>query len=336
MFWLAWCIIQTGLLIYYGLLWPYALADAIPSTTLLGFACMLAANNLSFYHPIRNKYVFWLVLSGALTLFWILIVHGLLEYVYRSNPHGLSLLKLSLPIRFFFGFIMIGGTAAMSLLWYSIEEQDDLNLREQASEKLAREAELFKLRQQLNPHFLFNSLNSISSLILTRSSEARDMIHKLSDFLRGTLKKEDQQLVDLSEELQYLQLYLDIEKVRFGQRLHAAISCSAEAAARKLPPMLLQPVAENAIKFGLYDRTGEVNIRISASILGDYLEIRVENPFDPATAGANRGTGFGLSAVRRRLYLLYARQDLLETTIKDELFITRIKIPRIYDQGNHH
>ena len=92
--------------------------------------------------------------------------------------------------------------------------------RKADAEKLAKEAELFKLRQQLQPHFLFNSLNSINALIGMRPEEARKMVQQLSDFLRGTIKKEETQWVSLEEELQYLQLYLDIEKVRFGNRLN--------------------------------------------------------------------------------------------------------------------
>ena len=107
----------------------------------------------------------------------------------------------------------------MSLLWFSQKEEKNINERKIDAERLTKEAELFKLRQQLQPHFLFNSLNSINALISVQPEQARKMIQQLSDFLRGTLKKEDQQWVNLSEELQYLQLYLDIEKVRFGHRL---------------------------------------------------------------------------------------------------------------------
>src|SRR5690606_9569496 len=125
------------------------------------------------------------------------------------------------------------------------------------SEKLAKEAELFKLRQQLHPHFLFNSLNSINSLIGSRPAEARKMVQQLSDFLRGTLRKEESQLVSLKEELQYLGLYLDIEKLRFGSRLITEIETQEGADALFIPSLLLQPIVENAIKFGLYDTLGE-------------------------------------------------------------------------------
>src|SRR5690606_14447843 len=129
--------------------------------------------------------------------------------------------------------------------------------RTKTAQELAREAELSKLRQQLQPHFLFNSLNSISALAGTRPEEARKMIHQLSDFFRSTLKKESQKLIPFSEELEHLTLYLEIEKVRFGHRLRTDVTCSNEALMYRIPPLLLQPIVENAIKFGLYDTLGE-------------------------------------------------------------------------------
>ncbi len=154
------------------------------------------------------------------------------------------------------------------------------------------------------------------------------MIHQLSDFFRGTLRKDDQQLVHLSEELEHLTLYLEIEKVRFGHRLKTELLCQDATRNMKIPPLLLQPVVENAIKFGLYDTLGETVIRIRADAEGSYLIITVENPFDPASARPKQGTGFGLSSIQRRLYLLFARNDLLSASQKGNIFITTVKIPQ--------
>ncbi len=125
----------------------------------------------------------------------------------------------SLIIRFSIGFLILGIVTMMGINWFTWQEQQKNEQRKTDAEKLAKEAELFKLRQQLQPHFLFNSLNSINALIGSRPEEARKMVQQLSDFLRGTIKKEETQWVNLQEEIQYLQLYLDIEKVRFGNRL---------------------------------------------------------------------------------------------------------------------
>ncbi len=234
----------------------------------------------------------------------------------------------SVPVRLGIAFLIIGCMILLSVLWYALLDQKEDSKRKTETEKLAKEAELYKLRQQLHPHFLFNSLNSINALIGFRPEEARHMIQQLSDFLRGTLKKDDNQWVTLQEELHHLQLYLDIEKVRFGHRLTAAIESDETAKAMKIPVMLLQPVVENAIKFGLYDTTEAIEINIKATASDARLVITVQNPYDPDTTGANKGTGFGLSSVQRRLYLLFAQQSLLKTHSENNLFTTTITIPQ--------
>jgi LytS/YehU family sensor histidine kinase len=165
-------------------------------------------------------------------------------------------------------------------------------------------------------------------LIGTRPAEARKMVQQLSDFLRGTLKKEETQWVILKEELQYLQLYLEIEKVRFGNRLATAVQTTEEVQEMKMPALLLQPIVENAIKFGLYDTTGETVIRIDTEKQDNELVIKVTNPFDPETSVPKQGTGFGLKAIKRRLYLLFGRSDLLTTDTKDHIYITTVRIPQ--------
>ena len=137
----------------------------------------------------------------------------------------------------------------------------------------------------------------------------------------------------MHEELQYLQLYLDIEKVRFGNRLATLLECDDAARKLNLPALLLQPIVENAIKFGLYDTTGDTVIRITASVEDNYLKIKVLNPYDPETASPNMGTGFGLKSVQRRLYLLFARTDLLITEAKDNQFTTIVKIPQTTNEN---
>jgi len=213
-------------------------------------------------------------------------------------------------------------------LWYSLGEQKGYEERKADAEKLAREAELSKLRQQLQPHFLFNSLNSISALVNSQPERARKMIQQLSDFLRGTLKKEENTWITLGEELQHLQLYLDIEKVRFGHRLNTEVINDENSNALQMPHMILQPLVENAIKFGLYDTTAPVTIKIQTLAEGSYLVVSVQNPFDPETSSPKKGTGFGLTSVQRRLYLLFARNDLLTTNAENNLFTTVIKIPQ--------
>jgi two-component system LytT family sensor kinase len=153
------------------------------------------------------------------------------------------------------------------------------------------------------------------------------MIQQLSDFLRGTLKKEEYQSILLQEEMDYVQLYLEIEKVRFGHRLQTVVSIESEALEKLLPAFILQPIVENAIKFGLYDTTEDVTIHITANLVNQQLNLCVSNPFDETTAMGGRGTGFGLASIQRRLFLLYGRNDLLKTESVGSTFYCTITIP---------
>lgn len=310
--------------------WRITLLDSTVTNVLLAGSCLLISNNLRYYRPEKDWFVNLLIWCLLLALLWMGISYGILVACMPDQEEYLTFFRQTLLLRFGVAFHSISWVALVSMLWYNQQDQQAQLKRQGEAEKLAREAELYKLRQQLQPHFLFNSLNSISALVGTRPEEARRMIHQLSDFLRGTLKKEEEQQVTLAEELTYLDLYLSIEKVRFGHRLCTQIQCDQEAAACRLPSMLLQPIVENAIKFGLYDTTEGVTILIRAEAqAGDnLLAILVQNPFDPLTARPREGTGFGLAGIERRLFLLFARHDLLQTKAEGELFTTILKIPQ--------
>lgn len=305
------------------------IVDAIVNNLLLTGSCLLVLNNMRYYLPRQEKYWYVLTISVGLSGICVLVAKGVLWLIFKDDSHYTQSLSQSTGIRFGILFLLIGCISMMTLLWYTQEEQQIINERKIDSERLSREAELFKLRQQLQPHFLFNSLNSISALTGSQPEKARHMIQQLSDFLRGTLKKDDQQWSTLDEEIEYLRLYLDIEKVRFGHRLQTEIIYTDEVLLLKLPSLLLQPVVENAIKFGLYDTTGEVLIKLEATKENNYLKIMVRNPFDPETSQPLKGTGFGLNSIQRRLFLLFARQDLLQTEKNKSFFITTILIPQL-------
>jgi two-component system, LytTR family, sensor kinase len=325
--WLLWIALHTLVLYNYGFSLPFAIGDSIISNSLLIGACILVSSILGFYLPTMQRYGFVLVLCAVLTVVWLLITKVLALTILDNQNNYHLIFKRSVPVRFVIGFLMIGCMALLSVLWYTLQDQQEAEKRRSEAEKLAKDAELFKLRQQLQPHFLFNSLNSINALISVRPQQARTMIQQLSDFLRGTLKKEEHQWTSLEDELQHLQLYLEIEKVRFGHRLSTSVENKASAT-MQLPSLLLQPIVENAIKFGLYDTTDELTISIHAREERNMLVITVKNPFDPSTTLPRHGTGFGLHSVQRRLYLLFARTDLLETEALDNIFTTTIKIPQ--------
>lgn len=327
--WVGSSLIQTALLWWHAYPLDQAINDSLVSSTFLTISCFIISNALNYYLPSQRHYfyvVIWaLVLAGA----GISLSRWILQYVI-TDPTHLNNIDHSIPLRFFFHFMIIAWMATINILWNIQQDYKENEQRKADAEKLAREAELYNLRQQLQPHFLFNSLNSIIALIGRKPQKAREMTFQLSDFLRGTLRKDDQQFIALKEELDHLRLYLEIEKVRFGHRLETRISSDEEAEECLLPAMIIQPLVENAIKFGLYDTTEMVNIEISAHYNQEenVLEIQIENPYDAHRKTPKKGTGFGLRGVQRRLFLLFGRTDLLETSSTRTIFTSKIKIPQ--------
>jgi two-component system, LytTR family, sensor kinase len=323
-----WVFVHALILnVLFGFSWYISFVDSLVYNLLLAFGCAMISFILFYYKPTFRS--LWIVISIIIALAALWCYKGIffLELFICHEPGYFLFLDQSLVIRFILGLLVMGAAGGVSWFWYNLDEQNILKIRQDDIERMSREAELFTLRQKIQPHFLFNSLNSISALIVTRPEEARNMIQELSDFLRGTLKKEENSRVTVTEEIQHLELYLKIEKVRFRHRLNTIIEMDEQAKNKLVPAMILQPVVENAIKFGLYDTTEEVTIKIEVSISGNDIILRVTNPFDPQFH-STAGTGFGLSSIQRRLYLLYARNDLLTTSTGENLFITQIKIPQ--------
>lgn len=200
---------------------------------------------------------------------------------------------------------------------------------------MAHEAQLKMLRYQLNPHFLFNTLNAISTLILDRDNAlANVMVTRLSRFLRYTLDNDPMQKVTVTEEIEALKLYLDIEKVRFDERLSLHFDVHADASNALMPSLLLQPLVENAIKYAIAQAINGGSISIGAHAHGDRLTLVVadDGPGIDLKAGIPRnGGGVGLSNCRERLVELYGKRQSFElgTTEPHGLTIT-ITLPLEY------
>lgn len=326
--WLSWVLLQAGLLVYLEIDPLIALKDSFINNLLIAMAAFVAINTFRFYQPGPRDRFHRLLWSAGITFLCMYAFQKAMIFLHIDDVVYIQFLEKSMPFRYVVALLIIAFVTLISWLWFQLKDQRETIERKSDAERLLKEAELAGLRLQLQPHFLFNSLNSINALIGSKPEEARKMIQQLSDFLRGTLKKDMQQQNLLSGELEHLKLYLDIEKVRFGHRLHINSNASDEALNMELPALLLQPVVENAIKFGLYDNTGDITINLKAQSLKGYLHITIDNPFDPATSSSQKGEGFGLSSVKRRLHLLYARQDLINTYQKENIFFTEIKIPQ--------
>ncbi len=322
------CVFQYLGMIRMGFSIRTSAIDCLVSNGVLMLIGIGVKNNMRFRRPEKIEFFYAIAFIFFMSITWITLIQKWIMAQLITEPNYMDFFQKSALIRVFIAFLMTGFFTLLFWLQYTLEEKSENDKRKAEADRLEKDAELYKLRQQLHPHFLFNSLNSISSLTGSRPEEARHMIQQLADFLRGTLKNDEKLMVNLEEELHYLGLYLDIEKVRFGHRLSTEIKHDEASLKCQIPQMLLQPIVENAIKFGLYDTTGNVTITIDVLLNKGVLTVTIQNPFDPQTAQTRSGTGFGLSSIQRRLYLLYARKDLIETKAENNLFTTTVTIPQ--------
>jgi two-component sensor histidine kinase len=196
------------------------------------------------------------------------------------------------------------------------------------SEATARTAQLQALQYQLQPHFLFNTLNAISSLVVSgRQAQATEMLSKLATLLRSTLHSPETHFVPLEDELAVIDEYLDIEKVRFGERLRVRMSLQQESRSAQVPRFLLQPLVENAIRHGIGMRARGGEIEIRASVDNGQLHIAVENDGAPSESSWQEGHGLGLHNSRSRLDRLYGNGATLTTSTRDERFLVSVTFP---------
>ena len=279
-------------------------------------------NHTSLYDKLINH-----SLTGVSVItFWLLIVYLILNLTTSISYH--SFLIHSLPWRVLTGVIYF---SIIVMIYYLIVYYEDIQaqIKQKAlMDNLLQESRLNALRSQINPHFLFNSLNSISSLTITNPALAQDIIIKLSEFMRYSLKQGDEKQTTLEQELYHLQQYLEIEKIRFGIRLKFNDIIEADTKSMKLPVMVLQPLVENAIKHGVYNSTEEVKINLESKISDNkMLTIIIGNDYDKNVVN-KKGTGTGLSNISKRLLLLYNNNDLMKINDNDNYFEVTIKIPQ--------
>lgn len=332
--WLAWLFLALGqsylFFIVYGSFTWVSIVDSIVSTLVYsGLA-------LSLWYPFRYvnsgerqsvSLASNIVITGAIVVaVWMLITRFILSSVAPATSNYEAFWQATLPYRIATGVFIFALIVLSYYLFDSMVKLSDRKAKEASLENIVKETELRLLRSQINPHFLFNALNSISSLTITNPEKARDMIVKLSEFMRYALSRKDEHLVTLRSELENLRLYLEIEKVRFGERLFTEEIIEDDCLNFRIPVLLLQPLYENAIKHGVYESTESVRIVTKAAIDNDFISISISNNFTE-TPGLRKGTGTGLSNVKRRLELSYKGNASLETTRKDGLFTVKIYMP---------
>ena len=315
-----------------GLGWLQATALAVSVFLFYAFLC------LSAWYPCRATPL------GRVSFLRLLLTHlsaaVLISFVWTQAGAALSYAILSpekfeairtqfrpqLNSIFTIGVLLYLLSVAFHYVLIAMENSRHAEAQAVEARVLARDAELKALKAQVNPHFLFNSLNSISALTSIDPARARDMCVLLGDFLRLTLGLGEKTSVRFSEELDLLQKYMAIEKVRFGTRLTMLEEIQEESKPCLLPPLLLQPLVENAVKHGIASLPEGGQVRVAAQRQNGRLAILVENSWDPDSPPRRSG-GRGLKNVQLRLEARYGKDASLHVNNEGELFQVSLSLP---------
>jgi two-component system LytT family sensor kinase len=295
------------------------------------FAMML----IGFWYPIKFMNIETMKLPTLIfnhtltyltfTFLWVSATIFLLKLIFKGIEET-QYLQNSLPYKFFFSFF---GYPVFVISIYFMRYYNSFKEKKDIENKLnnaIKEAELTLLRNQMNPHFIFNSLNSISSLTIIDPEKAHDMVIKLSDFLRYTVGYGQLQKVSLKKEMEMCQAYLDIEKIRFGDKINVEITIEKPALEIEVPSMLLQTLFENAIKHGIYNSLNAENISFSAKIEENRLLMVLINSFDHFDK-PKKGTQTGLKNIKERLRLIYGQYAIFKTETVENKFSVTINLP---------
>ncbi len=332
--WLIWLFLATGqsLLFYfaYGSFFELSPADSLISLFIYSGIALSLWYPFNFFNTGKTKpttLISNLVLSGAISItLWVIITKYIMLLVIAEENNYQAYWDATFPYRIGTGIFIYSLIILSYYLFISLTNLSEKNAKEARLETILKETEIKMLRSQINPHFLFNCLNSISSLTITDPEKAREMVIKLSDFMRYALSKKDEQPVSLRSELENMRLYLDIEKVRFGERLSIEEDTADNCLDTKIPVMLLQPLIENAVKHGVYESTESVRISTQAKIIDDHVTISITNNYDTESS-SKRGTGTGLINVGRRLELFYGNKASIRTMKEGGLYTVTISLP---------
>ncbi len=305
-----------------------AVAAALPPSLLLGFIA-LASRFLCSALPLRSASRSSMAIAhagsaAAASGLWILTWKS---WVPALNQQMGAHLAPDYSLLFGLGIVLYLSAVAVHYLVLEIEA-----LREAEDEVLhyrvlAREAELRAFKAQVDPHFLFNSLNAVASMCGSRPLEAREMAQRLADFFRMILRLGALERITLAEEVELVERYLAIEKVRFGERLTTHIRVDEEAGRCMVPPLLLQPLVENAVRHGVASMIDGGTIDIVATLENHVLRILIDNPADPDRSDV-RGEGIGIENARGRLSAVSEGQAVLQAREAEGQFRVVIELPR--------
>lgn len=266
--------------------------------------------------------------AAIFILIWFSISYHIVILLFPNGRSATVPLEEQLSFGVFQGIL---GYAIVILSYYlhiyarNLREKHETEMQLQRSLK---EVEISMLRSQINPHFLFNSLNSISSLTMVDAGRAQEMVVKLSDYLRYTVSQEKTVFVALSKEIDNIHRYLEIEKIRFGSKLQYQFAIADNALTAEMPAMILQPLYENAIKHGVYESTEPILIETKAFMDDGVLIVTIRNNFQQG-APMGKGAGIGLRNIADRLKLIYQNETLLHIKNENQVFEVTLIIPSV-------
>lgn len=335
MLYITWWILPGG--IHFFVLSKIYAAEpyTIWMDSLISFS-LLALFGLSIWYLVRYTNISRKISSKELriqllALLLVFFLWNLFSVLFLSIllPSYLSLFLDTIVWRLLiflpFYFILI-------IVYYSFASADILRDKELITSKMEsqlKQAELNALKAQINPHFLFNSLNSATALTVSNPPAAREMIVNISNFFRFSLMAGKQAFVNLQEEIENALLYLEIEKSRFGDKLEVSCQLPESLEEIQVPSMILQPLVENCVKHSVYESTVPVKIEFFFSEDTNAVFITLINSLDTESGSSRKGTGTGLRNVSSRLSLIYGSETLLQTSRDSEHFTVKLIIPKI-------
>lgn len=334
-----WCavgILVGAVLTRQGLSWPEALVQALPPLFVYAFVC-LSAWYVCRAMPLTTSGVPGVLTASAVAasvggVLWLAINEAWLGTL-ESMPAFAAVtprFRAQVPFLFAVSIMLFLLVLSVHYVAFAIEAFRTAERQQLELQVLTRDAELRALRAQVDPHFLYNSLNSISALTGSDPAAARRMCLLLAEFLRTTLRVSMQQRITVAEELALADRFLDIEQVRFGARLQIERSIDESALECQVPPLVLQPLLENAVGHGIAGLLDGGTIRLGVARHGDRLAIAVENPRDPDAIPRARG-GVGLENVRKRLVIVFGGAARMDATASPTGFRVAIEMPSAVD-----
>jgi two-component system sensor histidine kinase AlgZ len=317
--------------------WSNAIFFAVPVSLLYGFVVSSAYYVCRSLPYKQRRFLLVCAVFGGTSLisgfFWLAICQF---WNYLGNSLGQPWAGIALSHHLSIGIFIAGSVFyLLSILTHDVLIAFDSirasERREVASQVQARDAELQVLRTQINPHFLFNSLNSISALTTIDAAGARGMTIELANFFRQTLALSEKSRITLNEEISLCNNFLAIEKIRFGKKLQVTMEIDPRAMLCLIPPMILQPLVENAIKHGIRDLVDGGTIVIKSLVRDNWLYISIQNPIDtqPSTSSGN---GSGIKNLQARFASIYADQARLSYTKSPDAFVVEMAIPLEYSR----